>query len=388
MECIIIGLFFSGLLKAQDTTQVKKKRTYTIYITSEPENASVFIDDSLHGKTPLILKDYPKKAFSLRLADEKKRSWFMNIGPIQNEEFSVHAFIFKDYGQVQLFSEPSGADIYLNDSLIGKTPLGPVNVPIGINKIKLIKGEEFRWENELTVYKMNSHLHTINAHLHSRYSQLKINSLRKEYDVNFDGASLSADQRSKFGKIRSGQHYLIVNRELEKSNLELDFSTDPDTTYILLEKLNQFTTRPFRYSLIVPGLGQFLKGAKAEGIGIFAGFMGTGLATFLSIKNYSDKSDNFETQRLKYLSSRDEIEALKNKEIMVSTKKEMDNAGNVKQIAIGLFAGVYLYNLVDALLFHSREDYLEVIKSDSIIDFTSSFKNPGGDMSLNFKISL
>jgi hypothetical protein len=374
--------------KNTDTLKTNKKRSYTIKITSEPDSALVYIDDSLHGKTPLLLEKYPKQSFSLRLTDKKNRYWFMNVGPIQNDEFTIHALINQSFGQLQFFSEPSNADIFLNDSLIGKTPAGPYKVPLGVNKIKIVKEKEYSWENNIQFYKLNSHLHIINANLHSRYSQLKMGSLPIEYEINFDGKKLSENEVKSLSKIRSGEHYISINRGLNKNVLESKFFVDPDTTYFLIEKINQFTVRPFLYSLVIPGLGQFSEGSKTKGAVLFSGFLAAGAAAFIFSKDYTDKSDLYETQRLRYFNSTSEMESLKNKEVMLAAKKDMDDAKSVKQVAIGIFAGVYLYNLLDALLFHSREDYLELLKSDSIIDFSTSLPNLKSDVSFNLKLSF
>lgn len=54
------------------------------------------------------------------------------------------------------------------------------------------------------------------------------------------------------------------------------------------------------------------------------------------------------------------MEALANKDIMFSAKDEMDKALKTKKLAIGLLAGVYIYNILDVIVFHSVKDVLDL----------------------------
>jgi len=61
-------------------------KNHSLIISSEPTNADIIIDDSLVRKPPIILYNYPKSYFKLKLIDEKQNVWALKfLGLNKNE---------------------------------------------------------------------------------------------------------------------------------------------------------------------------------------------------------------------------------------------------------------------------------------------------------------
>jgi hypothetical protein len=93
-----------------------------VYLTSNPPGATIFINDSLIGKTPdyiyrEMLEPINKVVLKMPDWDDTKLE---NTEPCKKDTLSVDLtkIITK-----WINTEPSGASVYLDDSLLGSTPL-------------------------------------------------------------------------------------------------------------------------------------------------------------------------------------------------------------------------------------------------------------------------
>ena len=207
--------------------------------------------------------------------------------------------------------------------------------------------------------------------LRKEYSQLiqyDVKLKRDSADINFSSLSPSSkifidnklidNIKNNSKLLKSGIHNLIVDIENEKSRLGMDFNIKPDKNYKVVLKKNKFFIRPFLYSVILPGIGQFSDGARAKGALIFVSTFTLATATILSSVNYSKKINNYNAERINYLNAMNEYDALADRDNMNILKNDADKALTWKRIFTGLFLGAYIYNIIDVLFYHSFKDVL------------------------------
>ena len=94
-------------------------------ITSTPEGASVYIDDVRAGTTPLEQAPIPG-THSLRI---EMAGFETEARKIRPEETSLHVTLKRLAFTIPVDSEPRGADVFLNDQLVGTTPMTALAVP-------------------------------------------------------------------------------------------------------------------------------------------------------------------------------------------------------------------------------------------------------------------
>lgn len=106
---------------AQDNVEIKESK---ISINCNIQNAKIFLDTTLVGQTPLENYTIKPGFYVLRVYSPDERSWFsksytdsIHIQPDENIVKNIELeYVW------YISSIPSDADVYYNDSLVGKTP--------------------------------------------------------------------------------------------------------------------------------------------------------------------------------------------------------------------------------------------------------------------------
>lgn len=148
---LLLGVLCIGLLVCQ-----KPVETGTINVNSTPTGADVFLDDSTTGKkTNCVLEDVPLGRHKVRLVLEGYKTWNREIELTEDDpEHSINATLIEvaGTGAIQVSSDPTGADVYLDDTLTGKkTNCVLDDVATGQHTLRLILEGYYNWELQVTV---------------------------------------------------------------------------------------------------------------------------------------------------------------------------------------------------------------------------------------------
>ena len=120
-------------------------------IQSKPDSADVYINNELFGKTPMEIFNMDDAVNSITLKKDSLKNWWTYIFLKKGSHEEIYAVLDGDYGLLSLNSNPSNANVYLNDSLIGKTPLNKHEIRSGIYSIKIEKENYLVWEDNLEI---------------------------------------------------------------------------------------------------------------------------------------------------------------------------------------------------------------------------------------------
>ncbi len=125
--CITTGMILPALLAAgqvgPDTTLGPHFARLTI--GADVDSSFVFLDSLLIGRTPCMRDSLLPGRYVVRVASPDLASWFggtvadtitIREGETRSLRFSVRPFL-------SVVTQPDGADLYVNDSLAGTTPL-------------------------------------------------------------------------------------------------------------------------------------------------------------------------------------------------------------------------------------------------------------------------
>jgi len=111
----------------------------SISITTEPSGASVDLDGTHMGKTPLPLDDVVSGSHTIKLAKPGYKSKTLTLrlspGGVENRRELLEPLT----GSISISSDPCGADIHLDGVYMGTTPKTISNVLIGSHTIRLEK---------------------------------------------------------------------------------------------------------------------------------------------------------------------------------------------------------------------------------------------------------
>jgi len=144
-------------------------------------------------------------------------------------------------------------------------------------------------------------------------------------------------------------------------------------------------------SALFPGLGQMTAGSKAKGVLMFLAET-TSLATFVNAhENYTTKLDTFNRDKKTLDDMSGNIgasytEASKKFKGLKSQSEKLDNLNQTRNIALIVAAGVYAYNLFDAVFLTSTstESKKAEIRKNFVVESTMVDDTPGIKISTRF----
>ena len=122
-----------------------------VVVRSTPGNAIVFIDGVEQGPTPQQVTKIGVGTHLIRVEKPLYHAYIEEVNVVSDGVNQVQANLLPKFGKLSISSDPSGAAVYLNDQLKGKTPLEITQVASGDYTIKLTKELYHAHEEKFTV---------------------------------------------------------------------------------------------------------------------------------------------------------------------------------------------------------------------------------------------
>jgi hypothetical protein len=326
----------------------------TLSISSRPDSANVYINETFYGKTPIEIFNIKGGYQSIKLEKDSLKSWWTLIHLKKDSSDQIYAVLDGDYGLLTLYTNPSGANVYLNDSLIGKTPLNEHEIKTGTYNIKIKKDNYSPWENYIEIV---PNLKKMSVNLVSLFGLISFNNISTVQNLYLDGELLNSSNLKNY-KLSVGNHGIQLLDTKFHKEIFSDINVESDNQYNIFFNYDEFSFKPLLYSAVIPGLGQIYSKSYLKGALILVSTLGAGYLTVLSISNYSKKTDEYNSFQGKYISAGTEEEASYYRSMTQNAYDKANTASTYKTIAIGALVGIYLYNLLDAVLFNSKIDVM------------------------------
>ena len=109
-------------------------------LESEPPEAQVYLDGEIHlGETPITNMPIPIGAHTYELHQENYLTLTGNVVILEDRRYSFTHLLTPMKGEIEVFSRPSGASIYVNDFLQEKTTPASLKVMPGTYTIGVYK---------------------------------------------------------------------------------------------------------------------------------------------------------------------------------------------------------------------------------------------------------
>lgn len=148
MRWAILGTLILGTLGVGGYSLLSpKKIPRYVAIQSQPSGASVFLDEQPLGETPLDRVELKGHNPMLRV---KLTGYLTQHHRIQEGETSVKILLKKPPHFISVITEPPGAQVFLNGSFAGATPILKLGIPRqGTSRLKLLLDGYVPWEAEV-----------------------------------------------------------------------------------------------------------------------------------------------------------------------------------------------------------------------------------------------
>ena len=109
--------------------------------------------------------------------------------------------------------------------------------------------------------------------------------------------------------------------------------------------------KAFEMSLLVPGWGQYYSGQKERALVFSLTAVGFGIGAVIADGDFRKKRDDYDRAKLDLANavSADEINRLR--DLVITNNREAYDAETTRNMLVIVTAGVYVYNILDALVF-------------------------------------
>lgn len=281
----------------------------------------------------------------------------ISFGQDQNED-STNIFF-------NLITVPSNASVYLDSVYMGITPLF-FNAEKKNKYLLRLEAEEYTpyngWikpENDTIKLKITMKIN---------YSWVKVETNETDSKIYLDDSIHIF--RDEFSRIPTGIHKLRVENSAGTRYIEREFESGATDTIGFKTLMGVSSFFPVALSAVVPGTGQYYDNSKLEGT-VF--FIGTVSALLFGINANNQKQSAYEEYQdsyNNYLNANDEETADKFRDESIAKQDEVNSYTKQKNWYFGITLGLYLFNLIDAYLFHSFDDFLLFDKKFSNVSIT------------------
>jgi len=215
-----LRIVYPGYQERVETIRVEpNKTTYLSYsliplygslsINSIPQGAEVYLNGVYRGKTPLVINNINPGRYQiqLRLKGYKDYVGFVDVysGQISTYNFTLVPLL----ATLNVFSTPSGADVYINGVYKGKTPLSVSDLSAGSYNVRVtLSGYEDYYE---TVYLESGDVKQLNVTLKPISSEINIDSQPRGARVYIDGKYQGTTPITLY--LREGRYTLTLSLE-------------------------------------------------------------------------------------------------------------------------------------------------------------------------------
>jgi len=252
-----------------------------------------------------------------------------------------------------LITDPPNASVYLDSVFIGIVPLF-FKAERKNKYLLILKAVEYVPYNRWISPKNDTV--KLNITMKINYSWVRIETNEADSKIFLDDSiHITPDE---IFRIPTGKHKLIVMNSEGTRFIEREFESGATDTIGFTALIGVSSFLPVVLSAIVPGSGQFYDNSKLEGI---AFFVGTFSALFLGINadnHYQSSYNEYRDVYNLYLNANNEETADKYREESIAKLDKVNSYIKQRNWYFGITLGLYLFNLIDAYLFHSLDDFL------------------------------
>ena len=226
-------------LEQGQTTQRLKLPGY-IDVSSEPDEAEIFINDQRMGVTPIFI-ELTAGEHKLTLRKTLYHTYTGEFELIEGENKTLPTFTLQPkFGYYEVNTTPEGANVFLDNKLIGKTPISHIEIESGTHELRAEYGLYHTEIQPLIIEDGDDK--EINILLKPAFGELVINSQPEQVaTVYIDGVQVGTTPYQDL-QTPSGLYRVRIDKYLWMGSEELITVYDEQTTEKTLLLTRNFAT--------------------------------------------------------------------------------------------------------------------------------------------------
>lgn len=250
-------------------------------VTSPKVDAQVWLDNELKGKARQLITNLPHARYSLRVTADRYLPYedTIEIEGMDREQ-TMEVTLTPGWAEVAIASNPPGADIYVDDQLIGQTPMN-AEIMQGAHNLRVKRTRYKAWQDDIKVT-ANKPMTIDDIVLVPADAVVLLETKPPEAGVTIDGqysgltpleASLTPDKEVEIRFFKEGyrntnrklttrsgdEQHLVVDLEPELTSISFNSTPDDAELYIdgkprgRVGQTVNLTTRPHKIAIRLEG---------------------------------------------------------------------------------------------------------------------------------------
>jgi len=162
---------------------------HILRVDTNPAGADVYLDGGHVGVSPVQLENLTPGEHRVRASKDRYEDYIENLFIQEGKSRVIKAELtLKPFGDLKVDSNPSGAEVFIDDDQKGTTPIALENLPKGTRKVMLKKKGFDSWQGTVEIVPLEK-AH-VSAELAAIYGSLKVISEPNGAEVLIGGKSV------------------------------------------------------------------------------------------------------------------------------------------------------------------------------------------------------
>lgn len=355
----------------------------SIRCASDPPGATVMINDSVAGTTPIKLNNLYPGSLTVRLLSPDYERWEQVVALNEGAETVLNPKLVSKYGYISVISVPEGSQVQIDGTDAGVTPLTRFKLTTGSHKI-VVKKTDFT-EDRQSVSIAPTAITSVRSILTQTVGYLTLRGIENNSSLLIDDKEVSLASTANM-KLHLGEHSIkIVDNESGRADTK-SISVNPGSKTTLQASYGVYNGNAVINSIVVPGLAQMNDGASGKGTVYLLGVVGTVVFSFISNSDYLTKNGDYETAKKNYSGAQNETDAARFRTTMQQKYDAANSAAQQRTIAVSALAAIYAWNVLDAVMFHSRQTKLTIVNENSMISLMPTVNISNGNVQVGLSL--
>ncbi len=157
----------------------------SLSINSIPSGSEVYLNGVYRGITPLFISNLSPGTYQIQLRKSGYKDFLSSVNVTSRTTSSYNFTLIPLLGTINIFSNPSGAEVYIDRVYKGKTPLSLTDIPSGTYELRItLSGYEEHFER---ITLAPGELKQVSVNLKPSYTEVFIDSKPQGAKVYIDG---------------------------------------------------------------------------------------------------------------------------------------------------------------------------------------------------------
>ncbi len=276
----------------------------------------------------------------------------------------TNTLLNKSISRVNINSVPTGASIFINDSIVGVTPFSFEYTVEKQIHIRLMHAKYFKW-NTVIVPKGGDTI-TVNARLRSIYSVIRLSSINISSEIWLDDSLVLRDSLQTL-KTPYGFHSIYArDTSLVDWPATLRTYFEPNTIQDIQLNFGRHIYMPLLGSVVFPGLGHLIDEDYKDARYYALSFCVTGALAYYFNTLYKKKVNDLYNSYPLINAFSDEQQVGQYYSIIHASHKEINTIYTARNVSYGMMGFIYLFSISNILINHSLSHSIEITNERSI----------------------